>query len=272
MRTRPFGPTGAAVAVIGQGTWQLERADQRTAIRTLNAGIDAGMTHIDTAESYGGGRVEEIVGRAVRHRRQDVFLASKVRPAHADARGTVAACERSLRRLGTDHLDLYLLHWPSDHPLDETLAALRTLRQAGKIRHYGVSNFHDELLDKLFTRTEPGELACNQVIYHLGDRSIERRTAPACLAAGTAVVGYSPFGLGSFPPSPRAATVLDETARAHGATRHQIALAFLTRTCGTFAIPKTATPARAGENAAAADIVLGREETARISEACPLPP
>ncbi|WP_367137594.1 MULTISPECIES: aldo/keto reductase [Streptomyces] len=269
MRTHPIGPSGTALSVIGQGTWQLEHAERRTAVRALNTGIDAGMTHIDTAESYAEGEVERLVGEAVRHRRHEVFLTSKVRPANADAHGTVAACERSLRRLGTDHLDLYLLHWPGGHPLDETLTGLRALHRAGKILHYGVSNFHERHLTELFARTGPGEIACDQVLHHLGDRSAELRVAPACRARGTAMVGYSPFGLGSFPPSPRAAAVLDAIADAHGATRHQIALAFLVRDPHTFAIPKTATPSRASENAAAADIALTGEDIARIAAACP---
>ncbi|MEV6947698.1 aldo/keto reductase [Streptomyces sp. NPDC051172] len=271
MRTRPIGPYGTAVSVIGQGTWQLERADRRTAVRALNTGIDAGMTHIDTAESYGGGAVEQLVGEAVRHRRHEVFLASKVRAANASAHGTVAACDRSLRRVGTDHLDLYLLHWPGGHPLEETLAGLRALHRAGKILHYGVSNFHDRHLAELFARTGPDEIVCDQVLHHLGDRSAELRVAPACLARGIAVVGYSPFGLGSFPPSPRAAAVLDSVARTHGATRHQIALAFLVREPHSFAIPKTATPSRAEENAAAAEITLSDEDIARIAAVCPVP-
>ncbi|WP_275462252.1 aldo/keto reductase [Streptomyces noursei] len=271
MRTRPFGPTGVRVPVIGQGTWQLEQADPQTAIRTLNTGIDAGMTHLDTAESYGAGAVEELVGQAVRHRRHEVFLASKVRPVRADTRGTVAACEGSLRRLGTDHLDLYLLHWPSQHPLEDTLTGLRQLHRDGKILHYGVSNFYDQHLTDLFAYTEPGEITCNQVLYHLGERSVEHHVATTCLAASSAVVGYSPFGLGNFPPSPQAATVLDRIAHSHAATRRQIALAFLTRSPHTFAIPRTATPAHALENAGAAQITLTEQDTADLATACPLP-
>src|SRR5688572_20162153 len=141
MQTRAFGATGKHVTVIGQGTWQMENDDRTQAIRSLERGLDAGMTHIDTAELYGMGKVEEIVAEAITDRRDEVFLVSKVLPQNASRTGTIAACERSLRRLKTDRLDLYLLHWPGSHPLEDTLGAFEELLRAGKILHYGVSNF-----------------------------------------------------------------------------------------------------------------------------------
>jgi diketogulonate reductase-like aldo/keto reductase len=273
MEQRPFGWTGVAVPVIGQGTWQMEDDDRAQALAALVSGLEAGLTHIDTAELYGGGSVEELVGEAIAGRRDQVFLASKVLPANASRQGTVAACERSLRRLGTDRLDLYLLHWPGPHPLADTMAAFEQLREAGKIRFYGVSNFDERELAEAASAAVPGRLACNQVLYHLGERAIEHAVVPACERLEAAVVAYSPFGSGRF-PGPRTAggRLLAEIARAHQATAHQIALAFLTRRRASFAIPKAATPEHALENAAASSITLTADELARIDAAFPRGP
>ena len=185
--------------VVGQGTWNLERFDRASVIAALRAGLDAGMTHVDTAEMYGDGEVERIVGEAIAGRRDACILVSKVLPQHADRRGTVRACEASLTRLGTDRLDGYLLHWPGRHPLEATVAGFEELRANGKIGWWGVSNFDADELAALRRIAPAGTIACNQVLYHLEERTIEHAVLPDCAAHGIAVVGYSPFGSGRFP-------------------------------------------------------------------------
>ena len=271
MERRSFGWTGSEVPVVGQGTWKMEGDAPLEAVAALQAGLDAGMTHVDTAELYGGGRVESLVARAIAGRRDAVFLVSKVMPDHASRSGTVRACEASLRRLGTDHLDCYLLHWPGPHPLEETVAAFEQLVRDGKISSWGVSNFDLDDLEEALRIAGPGRIACNQVLYHLRARDIEDRIVPWCVKHEVAVVGYSPFGSGDFPaPASRGGKVLAEVGRAHGATPHQVALAFLVRDPHLFAIPKSAKVQRALENAGSARVRLGREEIARIDEAFPL--
>ncbi|HET6305100.1 MAG TPA: aldo/keto reductase [Myxococcota bacterium] len=273
MATRPFGATRLPVPALGQGTWNLERDDPRAAIAALRAGLDAGATHIDTAELYGAGRVEEIVAEAIAGRRDEVFLVSKVLPENASRRGTVAACERSLRRLRTNRLDCYLLHWAGEHPLGDTIAAFEELAAAGKIRSFGVSNFDEGELAEAVGIAGAGRVACNQVLYHLGERRIEHAVLPFCEAHGIAVVGYSPFGSGRFPgPRSRGGGVLAEIAAKHGATARQVALAFLVRRASLFAIPKSSNAERAVENAAAASLALGADAIARIEAAFPLGP
>ena len=271
MEKRRFGWTGSEVPVVGQGTWKLEGDAPLEAISALQAGLDAGMTHVDTAEAYGGGRVESLVARAIAGRRDKIFLVSKVMPDHASRSGTVRACEASLRRLGTDHLDCYLIHWPGPHPLEETVAAFEQLVREGKIRSWGVSNFDLDDLEEALRIAGPRRIACNQVLYHLRARDIEDRVVPWCVKHEVAVVGYSPFGSGDFPaPASRGGKALAEVARAHGATPHQVALASLVRDPHLFAIPKSAKVERALENAGSARVRLGREEIARIDEAFPL--
>jgi diketogulonate reductase-like aldo/keto reductase len=233
MPHRPFGSPGIPVPLIGQGTWQME-VSPRAAVQALRRGLDLGMTHIDTAESYGRGTVERIVSQAIAGRRDEVFLVSKVHPRNASRRGTVAACERSLQRLGADRLDCYLLHWPSSHPLEDTIAAFEQLGQDGKIRMWGVSNFEEDALEETVRLAGPRRVACNQVLYHLGERAVEHFVLPACARHGIALVAYSPFGHGRFRSHP----VLEEIAWAHGATPRQVALAFLTRHPLVFTIPK----------------------------------
>lgn len=270
MRKRAFGPAGVRVPVVGQGTWNMEGDDRREAVAALRRGIDLGLTHVDTAEMYGDGRVEEIVGEAIAGRRGEVFLASKVLPSNASRRGTVAACERSLARLGTDHLDLYLLHWPGDHPLADTFAAFEELAAAGKIRAWGVSNFDEEELAEALRLGGRGRLACDQVLYHLEERAIEHAVMPFCEAEGIAVVAYSPFGSGRFPrASSRGGRVLAEIAAAHRVSPRAVALAFLLRGPGVFAIPKAARPEHVADNAAAGDLELAAEEVAAIDQAFP---
>ena len=273
MERRRFGPTKREVPVIGQGTWHLEQDDRATAVAALRRGLDRGMTHIDTAELYGSGRVEEIVGEAIRGRRDEVFLVSKVMPGNASRRGTVTACERSLARLGTDCLDVYLLHWPGSHPLAETIDAFEALQRDGKILAWGVSNFDVSDLEKVRAIAGDGRLACNQVLYHLQERAIEHAVLPWCEQHGVAMVGYSPFGSGEFPgPRTRGGRALAEIAAARNATARQVALSFLTRLPGTFAIPKTGDPEHAAENAAAGDLRLTPDEVARIDAAFPRGP
>jgi len=270
MKYRIFGPAGREVSVVGQGTWNMEKDDRRAAVEALRRGLDAGMNHVDTAEMYGDGRVEEMVGEAIADRRGEVFLVSKVLPENASRRGTVQACERSLRRLRTDHLDGYLLHWPGRHPLRDTLAAFEELREAGKIRAWGLSNFDEEELADAIRIAGDGKIACNQVLYHLQERAIEHAVIPFCEQHGIAVVAYSPFGSGDFPsPSSSGGRVLAGIAAAHDATPRQIALAFLLRHPSLFAIPKAARAEHAEANAAAAEIELGEEEVRRIDEAFP---
>jgi diketogulonate reductase-like aldo/keto reductase len=270
MKYRAFGPTGREVSVIGQGTWNMEKDNRRSAIAALQQGLDLGMTHVDTAEMYGDGAVEELVGEAFAGRRDEVFLVSKVLPQNASRRGTIQACERSLARLRTDRLDCYLLHWPSRHPLRDTIAAFEELREAGRILSWGLSNFDDEGLGEALRIAGEGNVACNQVLYHLQERAIEHAVIPFCEDHGIAVVSYSPFGSGDFPGrSSRGGRVLDEIAQAHGVTPRQIALAFLIRRPAVFAIPKTSNPGHAAANAAAAEIELTEDEIRRIDEALP---
>lgn len=269
MRTRPFGTTGEAVSVIGQGTWQLDGDDQASALAALRRGLDRGASHIDTAEMYG--EAEPLVAEAIAGRRDEVFLVSKVLPQNASRSGVSVACERSLKRLRTDRLDCYLLHWRGSIPLAETIAGFEDLLTAGKIRSWGVSNFDEEDLAEALAIAGPGRIACNQVLYHLEERAIEHAVVPWCEANGVAVTAYTPFGSPRFPaPTSPSGRILAEVAAAHGATPRQVALAFLTRRASVFAIPKTARPERAEENAAAGDLVLDAAAIERIDRAFPL--
>jgi len=271
MRSYPFGLTGVNVSVIGQGTWYLDRGDRRSAIAALRRGIELGMIHIDTAEMYGD--AELVIAEAIAGRRDGLFLVSKVLPSNASRKGTIAACERSLKRLKTDHLDCYLLHWRGSYPLDETLAAFEELEHAGKIRSWGVSNFDADDLDELLDVAGEGRIACNQVLYHLKERAIEHAVIPWCERHKVAVVAYSPCGHDDFPsPKSKAGDVLQRIADAHGATQRQVALAFLTRTITVFAIPKASNAEHAAENAGAGDIKLSEGEIAALDAAFPRGP
>jgi aryl-alcohol dehydrogenase-like predicted oxidoreductase len=273
--TRELGRTGARIARIGMGTWELEHADPDEAERALNVGLDLGLTHVDTAEMYGAGRVEELLGRWLAPRRAEVFLTSKVLPENASRAGTRAACERSLRRLGTDVLDLYLLHWRGAHPLAETLTALEELRAEGKIRHYGVSNLDADELAEAAELAAPGRVTCDQVLYHLEERAIEHHVLPACARLGATLVAYSPFGSSGarFPgPETPGGRVLAELAAARGVVPRAVALAFLTRDERVAAIPKSAQVAHVRENASALALELEPAEIARIAAAFPRGP
>lgn len=229
------------------------------------------MTHIDTAEMYGD--AELVVAAAIEGRRKEVFLVDKVLPQNASAKGTLKACERSLKRLGTDRLDCYLLHWRGSHPLEETFAAFEKLREAGSILSWGVSNFDEDDLEEAWGKGGRGSLACNQVLYHLKERAIEHALIPWCLAHGVAVVAYSPYGHDDFPrPDSAGGRVLQEIAGAHGATPRQVALRFLLRWPNVFVIPKAASALHAEENAGAGKLQLSAAELERIDHAFPRGP
>jgi diketogulonate reductase-like aldo/keto reductase len=268
MKLKTFGRNGPDVSVIGQGTWYIDRGDRKSAIAALRRGIALGMTHIDTAEMYG--EAELVIAEAIAGQRDGVFLVSKVLPSNASRRGTISACERSLKRLKTDRLDCYLLHWRGSYALSETVAAFDELVRAGKIRSWGVSNFDVDDLDELLAVAGEGKIACNQVLYHLQERAIEHAVIPWCERHGVAVVAYSPFGHNDF-PSPRSKTgeLLETIARAHGASARQVALAFLTRNASVFAIPKASTSEHAADNAGAGTLTLSDSEIAALDKAFP---
>jgi len=273
IKRRHFGPLQREISVIGQGTWNLEQGERAAAITALRRGLDLGMNHIDTAEMYGAGAAEELIGEAMAGRRDEVFLVSKVLPQNASRPGTRRACERSLAHLKTDRLDCYLLHWRGAHPLEETFAAFEALRDAGKILSYGVSNFDVADLVEAHEVAGDGNIACNQVLYHLQERAIEHAVLPWCEQHGVAVTAYSPFGHDDFPgPHTARGRLLTQIAQAHDATPRQVALAFLTRRPAVFAIPKASSAEHVEENSAACGVPLSQQEIERIDAAFPRGP
>ncbi len=273
MKKRRFASTGKEVPVIGLGTWALEHRDRDEATRAVHAAIDAGMTHIDTAEMYGGGAVETLLGEILGERRDEVFLVSKILPSNATREGTAAACEATLRRLKTEVLDCYLLHWVGPHPMEETFAAFEDLVRAGKIRSWGVSNFDEVKLKQAIEVAGLGRIACNQVLYHLKERSIEHAVIPFCEENAIPVVAYSPLGSGDFPDAGSDGfDVLEQIGTHHDATPRQVALAFLLRYPEMFAIPMSGDPDHVRQNAAAAEIELSSKEIERIDHAFPRGP
>lgn len=267
---RSFGASGPLVPSIGQGSWYSEQGDRREAIAAFRRGLDLGLTHIDSAEMYGDGRAEALIGEAMAGRRDEVFLVSKVLPHNASRRGVQAACERSLKQLRTDRLDCYLLHWRGPYPLEETFAAFEALKQEGKILSWGVSNFDEDDLAEALAAAGKGRIACNQVLYHLRERAIEHAVIPWCERNDVAVVAYSPFGHDDFPAAGSAqGKVLAEIAANHGATPRQVALAFLTRRENVFAIPKAGRVAHVEDNAGALNLTLSDAEIARLDAAFP---
>jgi diketogulonate reductase-like aldo/keto reductase len=271
LRTKKFGNPGPQVPVIGQGTWYIDRGDRKAAIAALRRGIELGMTHIDTAEMYGD--AELIIADAIAGQREKLFLVSKVLPSNASRRGTITACERSLKRLKTGHLDCYLLHWRGSYPLEETVAAFDELVAAGKILSWGVSNFDADDLGEMLAIAGKGKIACNQVLYHLQERAIEHAVIPWCEQHGVAVVAYSPFGHNDFPsPRSKAGEVLQAIADAHRASARQVALAFLTRAPSLFAIPKASSAEHAADNAGAGNLSLSDSEIAALDKAFPRGP
>lgn len=270
-QTRLFGSTGRHVAVVGQGSWRTDAANFSDAVTAMRRGLDLGLTHVDTAEMYGSGAAEKVIGEAILGRRDEVFLVSKVLPNNASRSGTIAACERSLERLRTDRLDCYLLHWRGGQKLEVTIAAFEHLMRQGKILSWGVSNFDVPDLDEVRALAGSGHPACNQVLYHLEERAIEHAVLPWCEEHGTAVVAYTPFGErpSAFNPDQPGGRVLHEIAAAHGATARQVALAFLLRYPHTFTIPKAANLAHISENAGALTLRLTDHDVARIDAAFP---
>lgn len=243
---------------MGQGTWRMGEAPARAdaEVAALRLGIELGLTLIDTAEMYGDGGSERVVARAMAGLRDRVFLVSKVMPQNASRRGTVAACEASLRRLGTGRIDLYLLHWPGRTPVAETVEAFETLREAGKIGAWGVSNFDTAGMARV-----PAGCATNQVLYNPGSRGIEFDLLPRCRDQAMPVMAYSPVGQGG---RLLASPALRRVAARHGATPAQVAIAWTIRAPGVVTIPKAADPAHVRQNAAALDLRLTAEDLADI--------
>jgi len=271
MKSKQFGKGGSDVSAIGQGTWYLDRGDRKRAIAALHCGIDLGMTHIDTAEMYGD--AELVIADAIAGRSDELFLVSKVLPSNASRRGTITACERSLKRLKTDRLDCYLLHWRGSYPLADTVAAFEELKKAGEIRSWGVSNFDADDLEEILAVSGEGKIACNQVLYHLKERAIEHGVIPWCARHGVAVVAYSPCGHNDFPSQASAGgKALANIADAHKATPRQVALSFLTRENQVFAIPKAGDAEHAAENAGAGKLALSNDEIAALDAAFPRGP
>jgi diketogulonate reductase-like aldo/keto reductase len=262
-------PSGERIPVLGQGTWHLaEFPDLReTEIAALRVGVDLGLTLIDTAEMYADGAAEELVGEALAGRRYEVFLVSKVLPQHATRQGTISACERSLRRLRTDHLDLYLLHWRGPLPLEETVQALTALVQAGTIRHWGVSNFDVADLDELARVTGGTEYQTDQVLYNLTRRGPEYDLLPWCRGRGLPVMAYSPLEQGRLLTH----TALRRVAERHEVTTAQVALAWVLRGDGVVAIPRAGTPAHVREDRAALAVRLSEQDLELLDRAFPPP-
>jgi len=257
-------PGGERVPALGQGTWQMgeRRSAARAEADALRLGIDLGMTLIDTAEMYGEGGAEEVVALAAEGQRDRLFIVSKVYPHNASRAGVPAACARSLKRLRTDRIDLYLLHWRGGHPLAETVAAFETLRAEGKIRYWGVSNLDTADMRELAGVASGGACAANQVLYHPNSRGIEFDLLPWCAQKGVAVMAYSP--LGHAPQRLLASKALRAVAERHGATPAQVAIAWGMRHPHVISIPKAADAAHVRDNAKAATLMLSDTDLAEI--------
>ncbi|UCE32947.1 MAG: aldo/keto reductase [Burkholderiales bacterium] len=255
--------------ILGQGTWRMgEHAAQRGAeVDAIRLGLDLGLKLIDTAEMYASGGSEAVVGEAVAGRRDQVFIVSKVLPSNASMRGTIAACERSLKQLRTDHIDLYLLHWRGGHPLSETVAGFEQLRAQGKIRHWGVSNFDVADMVELEALGAGSPCSANQVYYSLSERGIEHSLAPWLAERGIPLMAYCPLDEGRLPAHPALAPI----AARHGATSAQVALAWLLQRPGTIVIPKSASLERVEANAAARELELDAQDLAALDAAFPPP-
>lgn len=261
-------PSGESVPALGQGTWYMgvsghKRADE---VAALKLGLDLGMTLIDTAEMYAEGGAEEVTGEAIRGRRDEVFVVSKVLPNHASRTATIAACEASLRRLGTDRIDLYLLHWRGNYALEDTLTGFEALQKAGKIRHWGVSNFDVEDMEELL-ELGGAAVAANQVLYNLGRRGIEHDLIGWSAEHRVPIMAYSPIEQGRLAND----GTLAEIARRHEASPAQIALAFVLSRPGVMAIPKAGKLNHVRENAKAAEIELSAADLAALDAAFPPP-
>ncbi|MCC7275904.1 MAG: aldo/keto reductase [Alphaproteobacteria bacterium] len=261
--------TGEAVPALGQGTWHIgDRRDRRKEeLETLRLGLDLGMTLVDTAEMYGEGAAEELVGEAIRGRRDEVFLVTKVYPHNASRAGVAAACARSLKRLGTDRIDLYLLHWRGSVPLRDTVAGFQALQRAGHIRHWGVSNLDVDDMEELSGVPDGERCVADQVLYNPARRGIEFDLLPWCDRTRTAVMAYTPLE----PDRLARNRALQEIAARRGVAPLQVALAWVLRRPGVIAIPKASRPEHVRQNRAAADIVLGADDLATIDAAFPPP-
>jgi diketogulonate reductase-like aldo/keto reductase len=262
-------PSGEAIAVLGQGTWKMGEDSRRRAgeVEALKLGLDLGVTLIDTAEMYAGGGAEEVVAEAIAGRRDETFLVSKVLPSNASRAGVQRACENSLKRLRTDRIDLYLLHWPGSVPLAETVAAFEALKNAGKIRHWGVSNFDTDEMEELVGLADGDNVQTNQVLYNLVRRGIEFDLAPWSRERGIPLMAYSPVEQGSLARNAR----LDAVAARHDATAAQIALAWVMHQQGVIAIPKASSQDHVRQNVAALDIALTQQDIADLDQAFPPP-
>jgi diketogulonate reductase-like aldo/keto reductase len=260
---------GVEMPVLGQGTWKMgeDPARRRTEVAALRLGIELGMTLIDTAEMYADGGAEEVVGEAIHDVRDEIFLVSKVLPQHASREGVVRAAEHSLRRLRTDRIDLYLLHWPGSEPLEETLAGFERLAAQGKIGAYGVSNFDGAEMAAAEDLPGGSGIAANQVLYNLTRRGVERRLLPWCAERRIAVLAYSPVEQGRLP----AKNALARVARRHGATTFAVAIAWTIRNENIVAIPKASRLEHVRENAGASDLCLTEEDLADLDRAFPVP-
>jgi len=275
MIRRKFGWSDDKVPVIGQGTWMIDgdSIKELRAIETLRLGLEQGMSHIDTAEMYGNGHVEELVGEAIEGRRDKIFLVSKVLPYNASYEGTLKACKMTLKRLKTEWLDLYLLHWPGSYPIRETMRAMEKLVSDGLVKYIGVSNFDVKDIVEAEQVLQNERIVCNQVLYNLLDRVIERQLLPYCNNKGIAVVGYSPFGHGNFPSTETVeGKLLTKIGQKYNRTPKQVALNFLTRHPSTFTIPKTTIPERMKENSGGVGWSLKEDDINAIDRAFPLPP
>ena len=263
-------PSGEAVPILGLGTWRMgeSRGSASDEVAAVKAGIDLGMTLIDTAEMYGDGGAERIVAEAVRDRRDEVFIVSKVLPSNASRRATITACERSLRNLDTDRIDLYLLHWRGGAPLYETVDAFLELQRAGKIRHWGVSNFDMSDMAELVELTGGNAVATNQVLYNLARRGIEFDLVPWQRRHGIPIMAYSPIDQGG---RLLRQTTVKEVAERHGATPAQVALAWLLRQPGMIVIPKSSSLQHTRENRAALDVKLAKDDLEALDRALPPP-
>ncbi|HKG74927.1 MAG TPA: aldo/keto reductase [Aestuariivirgaceae bacterium] len=261
--------TGEKLPVLGAGTWNMgengARADDE--VEVLKLALDLGVTLIDTAEMYGAGGAEKIVGRAAAGGRDEVFIVSKVYPHNATFDGTMAACERSLQRLATGHIDLYLLHWRGSSPLADTVEAFERLKEQGKIRHWGVSNFDTDDMEELLALPAGRNCAANQVLYNLNQRGIEWQLLPECRKRDVPIMAYSPLAQGPLARHRALAPI----ARKHRVAPATIALAWTIRGPGVIAIPKTSDRDRMRENAAAADLILDRDDLAALDRAFPPP-
>lgn len=262
-------PGGESVPALGQGTWHMgeRRGDHKAEATALRAGLDQGLTLIDTAEMYGDGGAERVVGEAVAGRRDEAFIVSKVFPHNATRAGVATACERSLERLGTEWIDLYLLHWRGTASLADAVAGFRDLQRAGRIRHWGVSNLDAADMADLWQVPGGTEAAVDQLLYHLGDRGIEWEVLPWLREHGVPVMAYCPLGQGRL----LRARGLAEFARRHGMTPAQTALAWLLAHDDVIAIPKSSSAERVAENRAALDIVLTDDQLAELDALFPPP-